>query len=880
MVDQRKNDKHPTRLGLTFEHQEFSSQSQHDALEGQREVEDPTDESFADFDGDFTDDTDQHAASLRVIVENAPRDAHDFEPQPASAFSPSSSEGDNEDDDNDSGEQDRYDNDSRTIEEQHDVGIRYTPPPAFRGSTGKDDIYDIYRVNPFTSELYPMYPSTGRSAHRVKRKKEQYSNRPSKKRTVLTSPPVSPNNNTGLPTQVGVLPEPSPEAEAEGNGHVLSTVEPYERPRSALGQHASDVNRVWSEEDEDDTSWVSDAIAEVTGSLTGSAESSHDAGDEDHPEPSDDADRPLSPVSPLDKAGALDALRADSDPNVEDHTATWSEMPDRHLESFQDGAAPPMEVAPVPVKMPAHLRDPTSPDPDGPETLTGLTPLEGIETWWEWRDRKTSFNDKRNPYNQDKTGDLKAIFDSDDKDEAADVLSKQRFILNQKVSRGVTVVSDAMREVELSQEYVKLSMLKYRHQRNHFREDAVKFRLDAKLFKERVGRRDQTIEEQDDALLEHEQAIEKLKIDKDRASTQFYNALAAVKETVAQNEKLAAIFERYKRDTQQTIDDARRELGIRNRPLQMASIMTVISEEPVAAADHDAGEKERLHNENRELSERLSKSTAVAQDIQSNIPDLGLQLAGSCEDRLQLQARVDDLTKELSESQATRATLDNSCTELHDRVAQLEQELEDLDMTRRANAGSTATLSERVEAAEALARDQQATIERLEAENVTCQQYADESAAAIRVERNAAREEANALEGALLEHGWSSYAPSRKHTLVSVNDQGTQTDKRASSARPKILVKERIPAPVRAVKKQQLHTEASRNPSGWAARKQAIMQQQAVAVELESRRAAREKRQAVELERLDQIRQRMGAMLNVDGRSYVPLEARMVAVAV
>ena len=900
MADQREYDDHPTGLGLTFEDLANSSEPQDDAVVEQREVEDPTDENFAEFDGDLTDDTEQCAEPLRVNVDNAPADTHDFESQPVSAFSPSSSEEDDEDDYDHVREQDQYDNDSETVEEPHDNGARYTatlpsvaePVPRFspfRGNFYGDDIYNIYRVHPKTGDISPMHEGTERSAREVKKKKEQNRNQPGSRRMPL-SPPVSPDNDSRMPTQVGVLPEPSPEAEAEEDSHVVSPLEYHERPESALGHHDSNANRIWSEEDEEDMSWVLGAIVDISGSRRGSAENSHNAGDGDLPEPSDD---PLSPVSPLDKAGALDALRDDSDPNVEDDMATVSETRDQQLESFEESATPPIDCAPVSSPVPAHLLDPTSPDPEGPETLTGLTPHEGIVSWWEWRERQVSYNDHRNPHNQDETGDLRAVFDKSDKDEAADVLSKQRFLFNKETGRDITRVSESIRDVELSHEYVKLSMLKYRHQRNHFRNDAEKFRLDAIEFKARVGRRDQVILEQDDALVECEQMIEKLKTDESAAQTGFHNALDAVERLVAQREKLAKEYEKYKRDTQQSIDEAQCELGIRKRPLQMSSIMTVISEEPIAVADSTVG--------------------------------------------LQLRSQVDDLAQQLSDSQAARATLDNTCTEFHDRVAQLEEELAskaneeldhatksqlqaeaddlraqlqrksdieselaasrvqsaelqsrkddieaelaDLNMTRRANTGATATLSERIEAADALVRDQQATIERLEAENIAWQKYADESEVAVQAEKDAMREEAKALEGALLEHGWSSYAPSRKQTLLPVIDQGTQTEARASSARPKKTVKA-IPAPVRAAKKQQVHAEALKNSSGWTSRKQAILQEQSVVAELESRRVAREKRQAVEVERLDRIRHGVGASLDVDELPYVPFEARMVAVAV
>jgi hypothetical protein len=390
------------------------------------------------------------------------------------------------------------------------------------------------------------------------------------------------------------------------------------------------------------------------------------------------------------------------------------------------------------------------------------------------------------------------------------------------------------------------------------------------------------IEEQEDALVEREQMIERLKTDESDAQTGFRNALEAVERLVAQKQKLAKEYEKYKGDTQQSIDEAQRELGIRKRPLQISSIMTVISEEPIAVADGEVGPQ---------LSDSQAARATLdntCTELHDRIAQLEEELASKANEELdhatksQLQAEANNLRAQLQRKADIESDLAASrvqSAELQSRKDDIEAELEDRNMTRRANAGSTATLAQRVEAADALAREQQATIERLEAENVAWQKYADESDAAVQAEKDALREKANALEGALLEHGWSSYAPSRKHTLPPVTDQGTQTETRASSARPKKPVKA-APVPVRAAKKQQVHAEAFKNPSGWTSRKQAILREQSVVAELESRRVAREDRQAEELKRLDRIRHRLGASLDVDELTYVPSEARMVAVAV
>lgn len=194
-------------------------------------------------------------------------------------------------------------------------------------------------------------------------------------------------------------------------------------------------------------------------------------------------------------------------------------------------------------------------------------------------------------------------------------------------------------------------------------------------------------------------------------------------------------------------------------------------------------------------------------------------------------------------------------------------------MTRRANAGSTSELSDRVEAADVLTRDQQTIIGSLQAENFAWQKYFDESVAALEAERDAAIEEAKSLNDALLEHGWSAFAPSRRQSTRSMDDQGTQRERRVSDVHVQPPLKT-DPAPLRATERQQLHTEVSRQSSSWASRREAIMQQPGAAQELESRRAAREERQAKELEGLNRIRQRMQESSEVGELPYTPGEVR------
>jgi hypothetical protein len=924
MANQRENDVSPMGLVLSFDDQLNASEPQRDALQGPREVENLTDENFHDFDRDFTNDVGHRDELLGVTIDHDPADAHEVGSQPGSAFSPSSSEG-GEDAADEVEEQDETDDNVEQAEEWHDVNINnpsslpsVEPHPIYPAIRGKKGHHTIYRVDPVNGVTYPMHRQTIQDEFVFKAKMDQYSNRPSKRQKILTSPPLSPDyniTNTGKPADMGVIPEPSPEAEEDD--HVVSPLSQQEASEPASEQHTFATDRVWSEEDEEDMSWVSVAIAEVTGSRRGSAESvtadlpGNDTGDADIPESSDDAVSPLSPVSPLDKAEALDALKDNSNPNVEDITETPSDLPDQHPESSQESAAAPMVVEPVSDLLPLHERDPTSPDPAGPEFLTGLTPEEGMEIWWQWHDRPDmpSFNTNRNPFNQDKSGDFKFTIDSSGKEEAAVVLSKQRFLLNRMTSRDVTCISDAMGDVERTLEYMRLQMLKYRHQRNEYR-------LDAKYLEGKVGRRDDTIREQDDRIArrnntiqEQEDRIQEKQKEINAAEKIFFQAVEEARDMGAQKEKafeaakamraqreeaieavkaMRAEKENLTKMLEQKMDEAQRELGGRKEPLQFASIMTVISQDPVAGEASDSHEHElHLQSQVNDLNRQLTESQAsrVTLDetytaLHGRIAELEKELARITSEQLdnatkgQTQADADELRAQFQ----TRLDIESELAQLQSRNDELEDELGSLAMTRRANAGSDSDLTGRIEEADALAHEQQAEIERLQAESVAWQRYADESIAAMQAELEAAHDEGNGLKDALLEHGWSAYAPSRKHTMPLMNDQGTQTETRAPSAVPKSPVKA-VPAPQKATKQQQTHKQAFKQPSNWADRKKAIMQSPSAVEELESLRVAREKRQAEELERLGQIRQRMEAYLNLGEQSCVPLEAGRVAVA-
>jgi hypothetical protein len=93
-----------------------------------------------------------------------------------------------------------------------------------------------------------------------------------------------------------------------------------------------------------------------------------------------------------------------------------------------------------------------------------------------------------------------------------------------------------------------------------------------------------------------------------------------------------------------------------------------------------------------------------------------------------------------------------------------------------------------------------------------------------------------------------------------------------------------ISSPLQAAGEQQQPRKAAFNrPAGWVSRENAILQQSKGANDLKSRRVAREKRQEVELDMLDQIWQRFDSVFPILGVSkllYVPPQGRFLAMAV
>jgi len=586
----------------------------------------------------------EHNEPLGVVTDHtlAPEDIDD--PPPQSGFSFSSSENDEDADDEGAGEVDdegdyaansSYEaTNSRSWQPQTEPQVEPQVVP-IRAVLGRNVIdaagpdLEIYRGNP----QYPQFPypyhyrsdsdsSEGRKERRKAREEskmeaeskgeaETYSAvRPSPLRTA-SSPdsPVSPKNAKPA-DDVGILPEPSPALQDEDAIPPQSDRETTPRPRTptplAFLNYAKNFN--WSDdEDEEDTTWFTEATATSAGSRRNSETSLEQIPATDQP-PVDAADdalsnqQPLSPVSPIDPVSEAedDATIHGPDDIDEDSTA-----PEGYAPTFvgaEDTVFPAEVPSPMSDGAKQHAnRDreisPTSPNFNGPEPLTGLGPKEGLEAWLAWRDRTRtehrSFRNNRNFANQDGMGDLEPTVSNPhtEQPEAVEYLTAQRLAIHQErnvqqehlqqLARHSYGFSEALRfDLASTQEYIKLRMLKYRAERNRYFHRAVDS-------EQRVGRREQQIEELDAALRETEQAYfqalqEKLNMEpvlhKERDKREKLKAIY-----LAQSEDLDA----YKRAAERSSEDlrsARAREAKRAAPLQFSSIMEVASQEPVPSS--------------------------------------------------------------------------------------------------------------------------------------------------------------------------------------------------------------------------------------------------------------------------------------------------------
>lgn len=451
--------------------------------------------------------------------------------------------------------------------------------PAVWGVPHKDDSdYTLLRSIGFTDWTHYHDQSSSSSEERKKKRRKRQEalpdsipTEPSPLRTT-SSPdsPVSPKNKkllnefdpllTSLATRnIGVLPQPSPILDAEPSSEPFSDRDSTPRPDSRQPRRTSAVSFDWSEEEEDDGSWVNDAVERLRGSRPASEVKTADkvsiTESQIEEDDTDDADNNESNLSTVDEVLiAEDQKRQQEDTdnvdnnesNADDSNAATpkfesSSLPNHAVHSqkrsfgfhlttecensdssnrptdTQDALPEDAQVAAEDDKAPENIApvfdavdekgpvDVTSPTPDGPEPLTGLTPEQGLAAWMEWvsRTKRERFITNRHSDDVGSSGDFRKTVRSKDKSNAAAYLRKQRVALKSDDPDGV----DVQLKLDELLEHMKLQMLRYRAQRNqHYYE--------ARDNQDRVGRRNRTI-------FELEQRLEEYKFACNDANTQL-----------------------------------------------------------------------------------------------------------------------------------------------------------------------------------------------------------------------------------------------------------------------------------------------------------------------------------------------------------------------
>jgi hypothetical protein len=886
MAYQQENIQDPTGLGTIFEDAELVIETQDDDSDERREVD-------SMFNEDFAGETEEHTAPLRVIVDNSPADVSEAESQPGSAFSSSSSDEDDDADD-EGAEQDDEGNDADQAEEWEDAIDNSVAPPPPAGEihvlpavVGRFSVYNNdYNLYRFDDKCYHSSSSDSEQYKKKKRRQEKATSTldvgPSPLRTASNpDSPTSPKDISSA-SEFGVLPDPSPEAE---DTHIVSPLSDHdadpERPESASEQQTPAAKRDWSEEDESDTSWVSDAIAKVLGS-------DRESGDE--------------LVSPLDEAD-VDT----PDFHNEDAEVVSLEAPPQDMDNHNEPETAPEGFNPTFVTLqPKKFHDPTSPDPDGPEILTGLDPREGFDAWKEWHERNDVDGQRfRTTYiitsEDGKSGDLN-VYDDSDRSDAANFLRKQRLLVKEKkagddrLSAIVMVPGNtpAARKADRENmiEFMKIQMLKYRYQRNFFRYEFKICERNLRDSQDRFGRRDETIRDLEDTLFRREDMIAQLKSDNAQLLSLLEDTDAAwdserARREVLQDEqkKLLMFSEQYKKAAQQNAEKLRRDRSERDADFQISTIMDVISQSPIASDSESA------------LEDQLADSDQHAHQLQSQVDDLLKQLEHATKGQAQAEAEAVRLRSqkmdEIEDKLATRRSHNES---LKSRKDELELKVE-LETSRQASAKLTSDLSEHVKAAKAAEELAQRQIEDLQAQlKAKVEQLATAEEKLTGASDDLGEIDADMVAWQKDYDGIFAELEVGKNKLQRALDaerQETKTlRKETASLRKALLARERndsaaladISSPLRDTPEQQQPRKAAfSRPSAWVGRENAIMQQPNGASDLKSQRAAREERQEEELGLLDQIRQRMDSVFSILGiseLSYIPPQGRFLAMAV
>ena len=632
-----------------------------------------------------TDAPGQHNEPLEVVTDHASAPGNNNEPPPKSDFS-FSSEDDEDADDEGQEEDDNEVDDEMDWESEapnnapcqpHEEPIR-----AVLGVKGEHE--DVFRENPYHRELPPdkrrpfryHYRSDSDSdEHKKYREKvrEEFEMqvepnvvvRPSPLRTASSADsPLSPKKTKPV-GDAEILPEPTPELR---DRDVASSLEDRELTARPPTQNPTVLPTLaggfdWSEEDEEDTTWFEQAVGTPSASRRGSGTSLEQASTADQT-PADAGDKgltnqeSLSLVSPIDQVGGTGNEMVVCESGADDETIYKSEASEHEMQmshrdvtasvSFQPSFAGAEDPdSPAEVQSPMTDQDtrpfapvfeaeqhanrgraisPTSPNFNGPEPLTGLTPEEGLEAWWAWRDRtktdERTFRNNRNFANQRDTGDLNPTNRRQDAPEALEYLNAQRLTLHQQLNvekehlqemaRRSYGFSEAIKfDLKSTQEYIKLRMLKYRAERNRFFDRAVDEY-------QRVERRNEQIKGLNANLREAEQAYFQLLAEKESIEPALQKEREKRERLKAKYQEKSEDLDAYKRAAERSGEDlrsARAKEAKRAAPLQFSSIIEV-AQKPMS----DSGEKPVSGTNEKPTQARESKHAAPLQF--SNITEI------------------------------------------------------------------------------------------------------------------------------------------------------------------------------------------------------------------------------------------------------------------
>jgi hypothetical protein len=611
MTDQTHNSTDSAGLGIIFETEAVASDESYEAPGKQREVDNPIDE-------ESTNELEQQSSPLRVFVDNP----NDYESEAGSnaqsAFSSSSDE-EGDADDEDAGAEDE---DEDELDNDHSGNTPSPSWPAYvelrvKGFLQSDGEYSLYRSSANSPNgMEPYHSESDSSSSDYQEKKERH--RKAKQGAVVRPSPLQITSD----------------------------------PDSPVKKKQCD----WSGDDDSDSSWTVDATKEVRRSISA----------------------PGEPVSPIEGSDASGIPRSNqkqpsdfpldvgtSDPVVEHDEAALPEVPGGNVGEIGEPEAPKgrqptydhtnaqssdsaslkpkvgLELAlkqgvpdenhaekenrlPVPTanQPQAQLRSPTSPDPCGPETLTGLTPQEGLAAWREWHDRHRSQSQafranciaaaEESESNGPKSGDLNLSNGDRNRDDAANCLRDQRLKLKEaaaaeRYDEYGYVKSDAVRvanidmyigatdeskaaELEHMYEYMKHQMLRYRAQRNDYRYRLHNTRLrvcrrdaeiqdpepnasiqDLKLqitgLEYKLRRRDKTVEA-------NEEFVKALGEEYSKANKAYDEEKAKRKQLQVENQSLIMWRDQYKKSAEENAEKLRRSQAARG-PLQMSKTVTV-----------------------------------------------------------------------------------------------------------------------------------------------------------------------------------------------------------------------------------------------------------------------------------------------------------------